>query len=174
MILVSCSDRNQSNDELVTNDGSASKEFTFFYDMNEDFSSFKLMNTNSIITDENGHKYSRLNENHEFGIGVQFSAALVNGDVSLPQVSLKVNKSVLNSEFNLVFSCDYKDESKEDLWKGILIDSTRIDTSNTWREILIKDEFILPSDTPDDAVISIYTWSVDKAQVDVDDFGLKW
>lgn len=147
---------------------------TLFYDMDKDFKNFKIMNPNSI-QNINGNHVSVLDSLHEFGFGFEFNYEYVKTDSTFnPSVKLKVNKTELNSNFSVVFSCTYTDDSKDIVWHGVPIDAKRIDTTGSWFEINISNILNLPSNTPEDARIAIYTWSADKAKVMVDDFELKW
>lgn len=175
VLLFACGDSNQELGSENEESNKRSKSLNFNYNMQDQINDITLINTKTIIADENGEKFSRVDAESNYGFGIQFMSGTVN-DVEpfKPSLKFKVRKEDINSDFSIVMSCEYADPNKEPAWKNLKIDSTYVDTPNEWREVNIPEAFELPSDDQDNSIIKIYSLSTDGITVDIDDFSVQW
>lgn len=146
------------------------KSFSFSYDMDKYVNEIELLNPNTFVKEES-NTYSSINEANPYSFGLQFSSNLINDVISYPTtISARVRKEEVNSETTLVLTCIEGDEVIA--WEAVKIDSTYVHEPNQWVNFSYTG-LSLPENTPKNATIKVFFWSVDGKKVDIDDFKLE-
>lgn len=175
IVLFSCGGGKE--EKLTTGDSNQVKhpEFNIYYDMSDKVNDMTLLNTNTIIKEEE-NEFSRLNSANNFGFGFEFpSTKVYSPDAPFsPKISLKVRKQNMEDKVSLVLTCFYNDAAKQPFWASMDIDSTMLDTTNTWKEIIFDNSFNAAPDVINNSNVRIYTSFTGTGYVDVDDLKIVW